>query len=463
MPQPSSSAVASPEVLPLNRSEYSYAALAGVACNINQVYTLRFDTQVSLEQVRAAARRLVSAQPRLRGVVEPVWLGWRFRILPDDEVMDQLFHVAFRVVRGVDVDSIEALENYAFELLNEPVTLERGLGLRFAYLPHPQRPAFLVSVDHTLGDGRSMMMWVHMILKLINGQEIPTETKVDSPSMVAAIAPLRWRDWPRCWLASRRHRQQAKRVMAGRNLCVLDTKVLPRMTAHAVRYHVMPIGSDVLKAAAKKLGASVNTLLLTALSQTLLNKRAGDPNALASIRLSLDLRPYFPKDRTPGMGNYVATFFVHETPRTVAEHIQSIDAQMREGQSRFERREMIFPWLIPAEFYPALGRRLYALMALKMRRSDKFLPMSCHFTTVGDMSWINPKGAQIRMAEFYPTSPSSGPFFGTSSFAGKQLVILGYQHDRTTREAMDLFMQEFNASVTSLVQASGVQEAAVTA
>lgn len=454
------SIAAGPELaVPLNRSEYGYVTLGGLAGTINQVYTVRFDAPIEIDHMRRALRRLISAQPRLRGVVEPTWRTYQFRILPDDAVVDQLFDVAFRVVRGIDVNSREALENYAGELLNDPVSLERGLGLRFGFMPDAATPVLVISVEHTLGDGRSMMMWVNAIIKLLNGQEIPTETKVDDPSMIAAIAPLRLLDWPRCVLASWRHKQEAKRMRQGRNLCMVDTEVLPRITAHAVRYHTMSVGADVIKAAAKKTGASINTFLMTALAQALLQRRADDPQALASIRLSVDLRPYFPKDKQPGMGNYVASFSVHETHgKAVEQLVKSIDAQMREGLARYERREMIFPWL-PAELIPMLGRRLYVLLALRLRRADALSAMSCHFTTVGDMSWINPKDARIKMAEFFPTVPSTGPLFATSSFNGKQVVMLCYQRDRTTRENISRFIDEVDATVVRMVQASGVLDA----
>ncbi|TAL22758.1 MAG: hypothetical protein EPO01_08470 [Aquabacterium sp.] len=441
--------------VPLNRSEHTYVSIGNMIGSVLQTYYLRFDVPVAEGQVRRALRDLVDRFPRLRSAVEPTLGSWRLRILNDERVVDQLFDVAFRVERGVDPESREQIEAYAARQMNEPVAFERGMPMRACFLPHAQHPVLIFCVEHYVCDGRSMIQLLTAIMALLNGRPVEPQP-LESPSMLAAIVPQRLLDWPARVAASWRHRGTEKALRARHRMVTLDTERMTRFTTHGLRYHELPVSPDAMRVAAKQLGTTVNTLMLAATARAVLVLAKEDPQAMAAIRLSVDLRRYFPQGSAPTFGNYVATFFVHEPHREQAvDHMRSIEAQMREGLQRFERREMIFPWL-PAELPRFIGRKLYAKVALGLRERDKLPAMSCHLSNLGDCTGINPPNAQVRLITCHATAPSSGPFLVTASVAGRTFLTLCWQNDRMDRAAADAFIQRIDRCLLDLVpQAEG--------
>src|SRR5690606_21390962 len=121
--------------IPLNRTEHGYAAIDGMACTMLQPYLLRLNEAVPVADMRRALRDLLSAHARMRAVLDPGLHFYRLRVLPDDELLDQLFDVAFHLDDHLDASDAQAMEALHMRMLNEPVPLERGLGLRFRYVP----------------------------------------------------------------------------------------------------------------------------------------------------------------------------------------------------------------------------------------------------------------------------------------------------------------------------------------
>ena len=333
-------------VFPLNRSEQGYLAIDGLTGSVIQPYLLRLSGPVDEALVRQTLRELISAHPRLRGVVEPGLHLYSLRILPDDDIVDELFDVAWRVERLVNPDDALALEHYHNQLLNEVVPLERGLGLRVRFIPHPQRPVLFFCVHHVLADGRSMLMMVADILKRLNGGVIQPRA-MEAPSMVPAIAPRKWFNWPaKLWASLQHQRRQTKQ---GRSLHVvqLPMRDKPQFSSNALCHHQPPVAGDQLRQAAKRFGTTVNTLLMATLADTFLEMAQDDPKAAAVLRMSVDMRRFYPKKEMPRLGNYVASFLVTEQGQgSPCERMASIDAQVKEGLARFTRREMCWGYLL---------------------------------------------------------------------------------------------------------------------
>lgn len=441
-------------VITLNRSEHAYLAVDGLTGTVAQTYLLRLDTTggpaLAPDAVRAAFRRLLSAFPRMRAAAEPSLLSWRLRVLPDDARLDHLLDQAHRTHTGVDPTDDAALEAWqAFEL-NEPLPLERGLAFRSRFVPHPTQPALLFSVHHVVGDGRSMMMMVGALLSAFNGGDM-VPAPIDPPTMLPAILPKGLAAWPRAIRASLAHRRAEAQDRADTRIVQLPSRRHERFSIIGVRHHRLALSTAELRRIGKQIGASTNTLLMagmgTAFFELARELGTDDPRHAAVMRISVDLRRYFPEGRAPGFGNYVASFFVFDrAAQGLDARLRALDAQVKEGLARFERREMIFPWLA-AELGPLLGRKLYGALAGRIKRRDSLLPMSCHTTNLGIVDDVNAPDAHVRLVGFHPIVPNYVPLFCMVSLGGRYTVTTSYPASEIDAATIGRLLHHFDAAL----------------
>lgn len=457
------------DTLALNRSEHTYLAVDGIAGTVAQCYLLRLAVApgaqpVTPQAVRRALRELLSAFPRLRAVIEPTWTSWRQRILPDDAALDELLEVAHRVETGVDPADAQALEGYHAHLLNEPLSLERGLPWRSRLLPHPSEPVLFFSVHHVVCDGRSMMQMVGALLAALGGQPM-TPQPLESPSMIPALLPARLADWPRALLAGWRAARADKRQISAGHIVRLPGRPHPRFCRIGVRHHTLALDADALKRLAKSHGASVNTLLLALTGSAFfaVAREAGTSCAddMAVMRMSVDLRRYFPEGRAPNFGNYVASVLLADRAALpLSERLKALDAQVKGHLARFERRERLWPFL-PAELVPVIGRKAYAALAALVKRRDALQPLSCHATTLGLVDGINPPGAPVQLAGFFPTVPNFSPLFAFIGLKGRYVVTVSWPAAEIERATIDRLIHHFDRTLAELA-AAPVEQAAAT-
>jgi NRPS condensation-like uncharacterized protein len=403
--------------------------------------------------VRQSLRELASAFPRLRAVVEPTALSYALRILPDDAVVDQLFADSYRVATDVDLDSRAGMEAFHTAFINEPIALERGLPWRARFVPHASQPALMFSMHHIMGDGRSMVMLMCAIMNRLNGQAIPP-CQIDSPSMLPATMPLKWWQWPasiaRFWQNSRAD----KAARQGLNIVTLARRPSTRYTTSTVRYHELPCPADVMKAQAKQLGTTVNTLLTAIMANAFLALAPGDKQAAAALRISVDLRRYFPEGTAPEFGNFVSSFTVLARPQaTLAAQIASLEGQIKAHLARYERRD----YAVQLRFYewlPLMGRTLYSHLIVKSKAKGTLPNLSCHLSNLGSAEFINPKGAQIRLQEVWPTTISTVLLIGALSFNGKQFLTLISQNDEIPPEAIGELLTQLDQQFHQLMAAA---------
>lgn len=430
---------------------------------INQAYLLRFDQPLEEAQVRQCLRELTTAFPRMRGVVAPTAWTHKLRILPDDRFVDQLFDDCYRIEQGVDPSSREALQAYHTRFLNEPISLERGLPWRGRFLPHPTQPALMFSVHHIIGDGRSMVQMLCAILGRLNGQPI-APCKVDSPSMMPAVTPQKWWQWPgsiaRWWRDSRAE----KAATRGERVIRLEDGSSSRYTTVSVRYHELPVAADAMRALSKQHGTTVNTLLMAMVANTFLAlghrdgpDQPGGPRSVAALRTSVDLRRYFPDGKGPEFGNFVSVFTVRARKQaTLAEQIASLEAQSKAAMARFERRDFALP-LTFWEIIPWIGRTLYSHLVVQSKAKQTLPELSCHLSNLGSAEFINPKGGSVRLAELWPTTISNVVLLGVLSLNGKQFLTVIHQNDEISSASMDRFLAELDRQLHQL-QAAPMDE-----
>lgn len=424
--------------LPLNRSEHLYWAGEGLYGPVNMAFMLRFTGPVPEAQVRSSLRALVRAYPRLRGVIQPGWVRHHMRILPDNAHVDLLFNDAYRLQHGIDAGDLKALEAFHGPFLNEPMPLERGLPWRARFFPHDTTPALMFSVHHIAGDGRSMVDALCGLMAALNGQP-PELCPLDSPSMLPAVLPRRWQEWPASVAAWWRNGQATKQFMQGRRVLSLATHRSTEFAPTQVHHCDLHTPPQTLRKAAKALGTSSNTLLTALLAQTFLSQAACDPDAVAAIRISVDLRRYFPKGTAPRFGNHVATVVVRARHQPdLAHQVADLDAQARAGLASYERREHALPLLL-YECLPWMGKTLYSRLLLSLKRRGKLDDVSCHFTNLGDTDTVHPQGAVTRLAHMWPATNSTGLLVATGSLAGRQFLVLSHPQDEIPAEAVVRF------------------------
>ena len=456
-------AVITGDIVPLNRSEHGYAAIEGLAGTMVQAYLLRFNQPVPEARVRQTLRELVTAYPKLRAALEPGLHRYHFRILPEGRLIDQLFEQAYRVDPHVDVDDPQALEAWHRDRMHEVLPLERGLGFRARFVPHASQPVLCFGVPHILGDGMTMLELVKQILRGLNGQPL-VPMALEAPSMIGAIAPEKWWQWPRQVLRSRRHKVQEARRLAGLHIQQWPTELGPHYSTTGLRHHEVPTPVAELRRTARELGVSLNTLLISALAQTFLDQAPDDPKAAAVIRISVNLRKYHPASagHGPMWGNHVGAFLVIEQDarKPLKDRVSSVDASIKAGQDRYARREMCWTYLLE-EAMPWLGRTLIGHIGVKLMRQGKFPKISCHATSLGDANHVNLPDAAVRLVQLTPTVNSISPLPALVEMNGRLMVPTSWQLGETPVVAVDAFLKRLDQNLARMVtEVAGVTAAA---
>jgi NRPS condensation-like uncharacterized protein len=438
-------------LVPLNRSEHMYWAGEGYLGPINMPFMLRFDRPVDEALLRQALRELTTAFPRLRGVVVPTAFTYKLRILPDDLWLDQLFNDAYRVQQGIDASSRPALEAFHSAFINEPISLERGLPWRARFIPHEQNPLLVFSVHHLIGDGRSIVQVLTALMGRLSGKAI-APFPIESSSMKAAVTPLKWTQWPASIAGWWRNSKRDAQSTAGQKIITLASRRSERYTTTGVRYHELPCTSDQLRLVAKQTGTTVNNLVVALLANAFLTLEPHHPQAVAALRISVDLRRYFPAGQQPEFGNFVSSFTVRAKHQpTLTAQVESIEAQVKDHLSRYERREYALP-LTAYELLPLMGRTLYSHFILKSKAKGTLPVLSCHFTNLGNVEAIHPPDAQVRLTEVWPATLSTALLVALVNLGGKLFITVAFQEDETDETAVRTLFQTLDGQLQALAQ-----------
>lgn len=440
------------EHVPLNFSEHAYVAFDGVMGSMPQPYLLRFGGPLDPGQVRAVARELLSANPRLRAVAEPGKHVYHLHILPDGPIVDQLFEQAWRVDEHIDVQDRVVLERLHNRLLNEVFPLERGLLCRFVFIPDERTPVLFFAAHHITGDGRSMIHWISEIVRRLNGGVAMDVQPVEAPQLRSAFAPERWWDWPRSLWRSRAHVVREQRRMRALHIQHCPRDPQPYLSTHGLRHYTVPVAASALRPLARRLGISLNSLITLAIAETFLARAPGDPLAAAVVRQSVDVRKYYPASCAYGplWGNHVGAFLVIEQGvKPLQERALSIKAQIDEGLARFARREMFWIYAF-YEFMPVLGRTLVGRVTTNMVRQRRMPLISCHATSLGNVGGINPPDARVPVIEFIPAVPSASLLQVVAELNDRIVLPVSWQRSETPQEAVDSYLASLSQTFESL-------------
>jgi NRPS condensation-like uncharacterized protein len=436
-----------------------YWAGEGFLGPINMPFMMRFDRPVDEALLRQALRELTTAFPRMRGVIVPTAFTYKLRILPDDAWLAQLFDDAYRIQHGIDATSRSALEHFHSAFINEPISLERGLPWRARFIPHPETPLLVLSVHHIIGDGRSIVQMLAALLGRLSGQPIKP-APLESSSMVAAVTPHQWTQWPASIQGWWRNQQRDKQSAKGQEIITLAKRRSERYTTTSVRYHELPVTSDQLKVIAKQTGTTLNNLVVAVMANAFLTLAPHNPQAVSAIRISVDLRRYFPEGQQPEFGNFVSSFTVRSSRQdTLAAQVQSVETQVKDQLARYERREYALP-LMFYEILPWMGRTLYSHFIVKSKAKGSLPVLSCHFTNLGNVEAIHPKDAQARFTEIWPATLSTALLLALVNLGGKLFFTVAFQNDETEESAVLDFFERLDEQFRHITRASPPSPAA---
>ena len=441
-------------VIPLNEPEHLFVALEGLAGTMTSNYIVQLNTSVPEAQVRAAARELVSAHPRFRGIVERG--AWRphLRILPDDTITDQLFEQAWRVESHIDAQDPQAIERYHNRLVNESIQLERGLACGFRWIPHPESPILIMVVHHLICDGRSGMYALSALIRRLNeDRPIPPEPLEPVP-VLTATRPAHWWQWPAAILAEVRIRAQEKRRHRGTNLQMVNKADRRILSTYAVRHHTLSTPTDQIRALSRQLGVSLTTLVILGLTDAFLSYAPGDPRAAAVIRLAIDLRPFHDKAKGYGplLGNQVGTFLVSQVGmQPLAQRVTSVGDQMRDGAERYAQRKMgLGIWVAKVASY--LGPNLMAYFTLRLQRRLAMPRISCYVTSVGDVGKaFNRPGQAIKVTSFVGSIPSLSMLHILMELDGWLTMPLIWQRCEASDEVIDDYLRRVDQAMAAMM------------
>ncbi len=439
-------------LVPLNRSEHMYWAGEGYLGPINMPFMMRFDRPVDEALLRQALRELTTAFPRMRGVVVPTAFTYKLRILPDDHWLDQLFNDAYRVQSGIDASSRSALEQFHSNFINEAVSLERGLPWRARFIPHAQTPLLVFSVHHLIGDGRSVLQMLTALMGRLSGHPI-APFPLESSSMVAAVTPLKWTQWPASIAGWWRNGRRDTLSSRGQKIITLASRRSERYTTTSVRYHELPATSEQLRTVAKQNGTTVNNLVVALLGNAFLALAPDNPQAVSAVRISVDLRRYFPAGQQPEFGNFVSSFTVRSKHQaTLAAQVESVEAQVKDHMARYERREYALP-LTAYEWLPVMGRTLYSHLIVRSKAKGSLPVLSCHFTNLGNVDAIHPANAQVRLTECWPATLSTALLLALVNLGGKLFFTVAFQNDETDEHAVQKLLRTLDQQLLGLTPA----------
>lgn len=444
--------MATPDLIPLNRSEHLYWAAEGYLGPINIPFMLRLNGPVDPALMRQTLRELISGCPRLRCVIEPTAFSYRMRVLPDDMQIEPLFEHAYQEEPGIDAADRAAVEALHNRLINQSFALERGMPWCARFVPHATQPALLFMIHHIVGDGRSMMQMLSAIMARLNGTPMPT-WPVDDPSMLPAVMPIKWWHWPVNIIRWWRNARSDKHAAQGLNIVTLIRRQSQRYTTSGICYHEVPCQADDMKRLAKAHGTSVNTLLTNAIGNALISMAPNDPKAAAAIRISVDLRRYYPQDKSSAFGNFVHSFLVlirrHPDLKT---QLSSLEHQVQEHLARYQRREYALPLLF-YEALPLLGRNLFSYLIVKSKAKNTLPKLSVHITNLGAGDFINLPDAKTRLEELWPSTLSPAFLIIAVVLNGRQFLCLVHQQSEIPHEAVAAFRQAFDNQIQQLLTA----------
>jgi NRPS condensation-like uncharacterized protein len=315
-------------------------------------------------------------------------------------------------------------------------------------LPTPVETQLVLQLHHLVGDGRGAVALLARLMAHLDGA-VGTEPPAvaEDPSMIPALLP-----WPRTmvavlrslwrsfWLhrSDEKFRQRFQTVTAGHAHAIFGPIGVALHSAGA------PLAA--IKDAAQRRGCTVTELVVALLAVAFAGDAPTGPRQAVTVRLSLDLRPYFPAGRHPRIGNYVASFLVHLTRwRDLDGTIADVRAQLREQVKRFSAHEMSYPFLLAELTHWLLGRTGLARAVRILKRRGRLQPITFHYSNLGSVDALNAAGGRAQLAALHFFTPAIGPYVGCVGLADRLSLGITYPASEIDGAVIDRILVTFDA------------------
>jgi NRPS condensation-like uncharacterized protein len=439
-----------PQTIRLNRSEQGALAVEGYFGPVNLVYILRFDRPVPTETLRQALWDLMMAHPRLRIVLEPGWLNYHLRVLDDPVLLRQLFAQTLIVHPQPTLTSTAAIEAAHTHEINQLMPLQRGLPFRITFDPHVPQPVLIFNVHHMVGDGRSMARICQNLLSLLHGQAIEV-LPVESSSQLPGLLPHHAWDWPQAlwgwWQGLRRDAQRSR----GGKVILLGPPDAQRYSICTVEHVDLPCSVTDFKSAARSMGTTLNTLLLACVAQVLLSMRREQPDAMAVLRVAVDLRKYYPHGRAPRVGNTVVNLVLYARHQAnLPAQAQDLHQQVQDHLGRIERREVALPHLL-LEWLSVINLRWRSKLALNLKASGGLSRTSCFISNLGNGDALVMDGASGPVVTDFRAACISPSLYSAVTTLGENItMVFTWQHADQDPEQIKRLFSGLRHEVASL-------------
>ncbi|MCD6570899.1 MAG: hypothetical protein J7L53_09380 [Deltaproteobacteria bacterium] len=435
----------------LNLGDFIYLTMEDVMPSQGNLLTLRFKESHDVTEIRDAMRHTISIYPRLRSIVEPTLFSYKLRILNDnDERLDVLFKNAFRVKLNLKYDSHEYL-TFRRNLYNEPFALEQTIPIKIYYFPDGPTSVLVLSIHHVVGDGSSCVHIACSIMSYLNGKK-PSLVPIDNPSLTPALfvtpyykIPMQLYKSTRLLLRDRREAQKGTFIPA-------TNRPIDFFGPVDIYYHTLCYDLELIKSKSKKLGVSITTLLLVAISHSLSKGPGRDTGNMIGIIISADLRPFF-EGQTPVIGNYVTGFMVvisREYWDNPKQMLEEINFQMTKHIDRIKQKQASLPLLFH-KLFTLVGKKNYA-RGVRIMKKKGILTKTCSLANLGNVDILNSYGPKAQLCEFDASGPSHGLFIAMNTLEGKIHMSFTFQEAEFTREEIKKTIQGFERSLGKLLK-----------
>ena len=219
-----------------------------------------------------------------------------------------------------------------------------------------------------------------------------------------------------------------------------------------IYYHTLCYDLELIKSKSKKLGVSITTLLLVAISHSLSKGPGRDTGNMIGIIISADLRPFF-EGQTPVIGNYVTGFMVvisREYWDNPKQMLEEINFQMTKHIDRIKQKQASLPLLFH-KLFTLVGKKNYA-RGVRIMKKKGILTKTCSLANLGNVDILNSYGPKAQLCEFDASGPSHGLFIAMNTLEGKIHMSFTFQEAEFTREEIKKTIQGFERSLGKLLK-----------
>jgi hypothetical protein len=436
----------------MNFLDESYVVFEGIMGSMPITYLMRFGASVEPGVVKQVVRELLSANPRLRSVVEPGKHRYHLRVLPDTEIIDEFLEVAWQVEPSVDTQDAQAVESLHWRLHNDLLPIERGLMCKFIWVPHAAEPILIMVLHHIVGDGVTSQHLTFEIVKRLNGGAPMAFQPIEAPPLWQVFGPPAWWQWPAAVWRSLAHERQTSAVLKAVKVSQLEMAQSPYMSSHGLQHFQVPVSASVLRQLARQWGVSLNALVVLAVAETFLAMAQSDPRSAAVIRQAMNVRKFYPAKHGYGplWGNHVGVFLVVEQPgKTLQARAQSIKQQIEEQSRRYAQKEGFGRYAFMGMVL-GLGRTLVAHILTGMLRRRKPPAVSCYITNVGSSNAANQPGYAVPLVQHIISVPCPTLMQAVTELNDVLHMPASWQRSEISPQAMHTYLTQLRRSFEQL-------------